>query len=261
MITADLHTHSSFSSDSEEPLEKMALSAIEKGLKTLCLTEHMDFDYPTGEFQLDTAAYHKELTRVRGELSDKLELLFGVELGLADYLAPTLREYLSARDFDFVIGSIHLIDRLDPYYPEHYEKIGKNVVLRYFECMLSAVKAFDGFDVLGHLDYIVRYSPEKSYDPVDYREVIEEILRLVVSRGQGIEINTKGVISLGYVHPHIDVLKRYRELGGEIVTVGSDSHNGTHIGAEFDAAEYALKSAGFTRYAIFRGRKPEFVTL
>lgn len=261
MITADLHTHSSFSTDSSEPLFEMAESAVRKGLKTLCLTEHMDFDYPTGEFQLDTRAYREELLRVRGEFSDRLELLFGVELGLADYLAETLCEYSSAWDFDFVIGSIHLVDRLDPYYPDHYEKIGKNAILRYFECMLSAVKAFDGFDVLGHLDYIVRYSPEKSYDPPDYREILDEILKTVISRGKGIEINTKGLDSLGYVHPNEWILKRYKELGGEIITVGSDSHNVTHIGDGFDLAEQALKSAGFEKYAIFRNRKPEFVSL
>ena len=261
MITADLHTHSSFSTDSTEPLLEMGESAIKKGLKTLCLTEHMDFDYPTGEFQLDTRAYREELLRVRGELSDRLELLFGVELGLADYLAETLCEYSSAWDFDFVIGSIHLVDRLDPYYPEHYEKIGKNAILRYFECMLSAVKAFDDFDVLGHLDYMVRYSPEKSYNPLDYRETLDEILKTVISGGKGIEINTKGLDSLGYVHPNVWILKRYRELGGEIVTIGSDAHAGSRIAAGFDKAEQTLRSAGFERYAIFRNRKPEFVNI
>lgn len=221
----------------------------------------MDFDYPTGEFQLDTDTYRAELLRVRGELSDRLELLFGVELGLADYLAETLCEYSSAWDFDFVIGSIHLVDHLDPYYPDHYEKIGKNAILRYFECMLSAVKAFDGFDVLGHLDYIVRYSPEKSYNPPDYREVLDEILKTVISRGQGIEINTKGLDSLGYVHPNIALLRRFRELGGEIVTIGSDAHDRARIGSGFAFAEETLKSAGFERYTIFSNRKPQFVSL
>lgn len=262
MIIADLHTHSSFSTDSDEPLFEMAKSAMEKGLSALSLTEHMDFDYPTGEFQLDTAAYREELFRVREEFSGRLELLFGVELGLLDYLPDKLYEFSSAWDFDFIIGSAHQIDGYDPYYPEYFEKFGgKNGILRFFEGMLSSIKKFDNYDVLGHIDYIVRYSPEKSYNPLDFREVLDEILKTVISSGKGIEINTKGLDSLGYVHPNINILKRYKELGGEIVTIGSDAHDRTRISANFDKAEQALKSAGFERYAIFRNRKPEFVNL
>lgn len=262
MITADLHTHSSFSSDSDEPLISMAKAAREKGLKTLCLTEHLDFDYPGGEFLLDTKSYSEELSRVKGELSD-IELLFGVELGLMDYLAPRLSEYVSEWDFDFIIGSSHLIDGIDPYYPEYFERHGgKNGILRYFESILANIKAFDGFDVYGHLDYVVRYSPEKKYDPLDFREIIDEILKLLISRSKGIEINTAGINSgLGYVHPHAFILSRYKELGGEIITVGSDAHDKARVGADFVIAEQALTAAGFKRCTVFRKRKPEFVRL
>ena len=261
MITADLHTHSSFSTDSDEPLFEMAKSALEKGLTTLCLTEHMDFDYPTaGEFQLDVKSYREELLRVRGGLSDKLELLFGVELGLLDYIPDTLYNFASAWDFDFIIGSAHQIDGFDPYYPEYFEKYGgKNGILRFFESMLASIKNFNNYDVLGHIDYIVRYSPEKSYNPLDFREILDEILKTVISNGKGIEINTKGLDSLGYVHPNITVLKRFKELGGEIVTVGSDAHDRTRVAAGFDKAEQALKAAGFDRYAVFKARKPTFI--
>lgn len=261
MITADVHIHSSFSSDSDEPLRNIALSAVEKGLKTLCITEHQDFDYPEeGEFMLDVPAYREELLRVRDEFSDKLEILFGVELGLLSYMTETLREFAKSADFDFIIGSAHQIDRMDPYYPEYFEKMGgRNGILPFFEEMLTSVKAFDDFDVLGHIDYIVRYSPEKSYDPLDYREVLDEILKTIVAKGKGIEINSKGVSTLGYPHPHPFVLSRYKELGGEIVTVGSDAHNGARVAADFDRAEAALKAAGFEYYAVFRKRKPEFI--
>lgn len=261
MITADLHTHSSFSSDSGEPLFEMVNSAREKGLKTLCLTEHMDMDYPGGEFILDTENYQKEFLRVR-EQTD-IELLFGVELGLMDYLAPKLYDYAGEWEFDFIIGSSHLVDGQDPYYPEYFQKLGsRNGILRYFESILANVKAMDCFDVYGHLDYVVRYSPEKSYDPVDHREIIDEILRLLLEKGKGIEINTAGLKSgLGYVHPHEFILNRYKELGGEIITVGSDAHDRSRIAADFDKAEAALKNAGFKYYTIFRERKPDFVLL
>lgn len=261
MIKADLHTHSSFSSDSDEPLLEMAKSASEKGLETLCLTEHMDMDYPGGEFILDTESYKKELLRVRG-LTD-IELLFGVELGLMDYLAPRVKAYADAWDFDFIIGSSHLVDGQDPYYPEYFQTLGsKNGVLRYFESILANIKAVDCFDVYGHLDYVVRYSPEKSYAPIDYREIIDEILRLLLDKGKGIEINTAGIKSgLGYVHPHEFILRRYKELGGEIITIGSDAHDKSRIAADFDKAQSALTSAGFAYYTVFRERKPRFIAL
>lgn len=262
MITADIHTHSSFSSDSEEPLRNIVQAAFDMGLKTVCITDHQDFDYPdAGEFMLDVPAYREELLRVRSEFSGKIEVLFGVELGLLPYLPDTLREFAKSADFDLIIGSAHQIDGLDPYYPEYFDKMGVSGIGHFFDEMLASVKAFEDFDVLGHLDYIVRYSPKKGYDPLDYREVLDELLKLLANRGKGIEINTKGIVTLGYPHPHPFVLKRFRELGGEIVTIGSDSHDGTHVGDGFAAAEQALRAAGFEYYAIFRRRIAEFVKL
>ena len=261
MIKADFHTHSFFSTDSNEPLIEMAKTAIEKGLRTICLTEHLDYDYPGGEFRLDTEAYRAELMRVRTELLGKVEVLFGVELGLMDYLAPRLNEFAAAWDFDFIIGSSHLVDGKDPYYPEYFEELGsKNGILRYFESILANVRAFDNFDVYGHLDYVVRYSPEKSYEPLDYREIIDEILKALIPRGKGIEVNTAGIASgMGYPHPNAFILRRYKELGGEIVTVGSDAHAGMRVAADFDKAQAALEAAGFDGYMVFRHRKAEFV--
>lgn len=263
MILADVHTHSSFSTDSDEPLREMALAAADKGLKTLCVTEHHDFDHPhVGDFLLDVQSYREELMRVRGEFSDRLEVLFGVELGLLDYAAPRLREFAKSAEFDFIIGSLHLADGLDPYYPEYFDKMGdKNGISHFFDVMLSSIRAFDDFDVLGHLDYIVRYSHAKSYDPLDCREVIDEILKTVIAKGKGIEINTAGMRSLGYPHPHSFVLKRYKELGGELVTVGSDAHDRTRVAFGFDKAEQVLKAEGFKYYAVFRSRKPELISV
>lgn len=262
MIEADLHTHSFFSGDSSEPMREMVKSAVEKGLKTLCFTEHNDFDYPNHEFDLNAEDYKAELFRLKDEFSDKIELLFGVELGIMGYLSDRLNEFVKNRGFDFIIGSSHLVNGTDPYYPEYFEKLGtKNGILRYFESIFENISLYSDFDVYGHLDYVVRYSAEKSYDPIDYLEIIDEILKKLVSMGKGIEINTAGLKTLGYVHPHRFILERFRELGGETITVGSDAHERTRVAADFDKAELALKNAGFEYYAVFRERKAEFIKL
>ncbi|MBE6900865.1 MAG: histidinol-phosphatase HisJ family protein [Ruminococcaceae bacterium] len=263
MIRADLHVHTNYSSDSDEPMENAVRAAIEAGLSVMCITEHMDMDFPTGEFMVDTDAYKAELSALKEKYADRIELLFGIELGLMDYLAPRLYEYTSAYPFDFIIGSSHLVDGMDPYEPEYFGKYGdRNGILRYFESILANIGTFDDFDVYGHLDYAVRYCKAKSYLPSEYRELTDEILKKIIAMGKGIELNTAGLkYGLGWAHPHPDVLKRYRELGGEKITVGSDGHKGEHIAYDFDKASDILKAAGFEYYTVFRQRKAEFVKL
>lgn len=263
MITADFHTHTDFSSDSEQSMEGALEALISKGIKTVCFTEHMDMDYPGGEFILDTAAYRVRLLELREKFRGRIGVLFGVELGLMDYLAPRLREYVSGWDFDFIIGSSHLVDGVDPYYPEYFSRHGDyNGILRYFESILANIRAFDDFDVYGHLDYVVRYSGAKNYHPADFAELLDEILKTLISMGKGIELNTAGLkYGLEFAHPHPELLKRYRELGGEIITVGSDGHKAEHYAWDFDRAGDILRNAGFGYYTVFRGRKPQFVKI
>lgn len=263
MITADFHVHSAFSSDSEELTEVQVNAAIDMGLNMLCITEHMDMDYPTGEFLLDTAAYKKELFRLKEKYADRIEILYGVELGLMDYLAPRLYEYTKDENFDFIIGSSHLVDKIDPYYPGYFDKLGdKEGIRRYLQSILDNISAFDDFDVYGHLDYVVRYSNEKTYRPSDYSDLTEEILKKLIAMGKGIELNTAGLkYGLGWAHPHPELLRRYRELGGEIITVGSDGHKAEHIAYDFKAAAEILKAAGFEYYTVFKARKPQFIKL
>lgn len=263
MITSDFHTHTDFSDDSDQSMEGAILAMLDRGLKAVCFTEHMDMDYPTGEFLLDTAAYRAALFELKEKYSDRIEVLFGVELGIMDYLAPRLAEYAAQWDFDFIIGSSHLVNGVDPYYPEYFGEHGdRNGILRYFESILANIKSFSDFDVYGHLDYAVRYSGAKSYNPADFREIILEILRSLISAGKGIELNTAGLkYGLGYAHPHPWILKSYRELGGEIITIGSDGHKAEHYAWEFDKAAEILKNAGFEYYTEFRKRQPKMIKL
>ena len=165
MIHSDFHLHTSFSGDSQTPMKNMIEQGIALGLKTMCFTEHMDLDYDPQcpeNFELDTDSYLKSYLHYKDEYKHKIDLRFGVELGLQPHLAETHKKYLSSFPFDFVIGSSHLIHGIDPYYPDFYEGREEEAAYReYFESILENIKRFQNFDVYGHLDYVVRYGPNK----------------------------------------------------------------------------------------------------
>lgn len=272
MITADYHLHSSFSSDSSAPLEMQVQHAIaHTPLQTLCITDHMDFDFPKNPdgftFVFDMELYIEEIKRLKEIYSDKLSLRTGIELGLLPHLKEKLTDFLNRYDgvFDFIIGSSHLVKGLDPYEPEFFQTYGEKEGIRlYLETIITNMEAFTDFDVYGHLDYVVRYAPHKEacYLPSDYMDYYDVILKKLIHLGKGIECNTAGLkAGLSFAHPHPDVLKRYRELGGEIITVGSDAHEPNYLGFRFDQAEQFLKAAGFRYYTVFKEQKPEFIPL
>lgn len=269
MIIIDYHTHSSNSADSETPMKLQIESAISKGIKHLCITEHMDIDFPAEKynisFDLNTEKYIEEYKTNKKIYENRIDLSFGVELGLQSHIKPKLENYVNQYSFDFIIGSAHLCDGIDVYYPEFYEgRTEKESYRRYFEYELECLNVFNDFDVFGHLDYIVRYGPSKdrNYKYFDYSDVIDEILCKLISLGKGIEINTS-VLTKGMAHPNPceDILKRYLELGGEIITVGSDAHTPENIAGQFDKAEAILKACGFKHYNYFKERKPIYIDL
>ncbi|MCR5202003.1 MAG: histidinol-phosphatase HisJ family protein [Lachnospiraceae bacterium] len=288
MIKADFHVHTSFSSDSDEAMENQVLKGIELGLSTICFTDHMDYDFPKQyemRFTFDPDKYFELITELKEKYKDKISIRYGIELGLKEGIEDKINALLSSHSFDFIINSTHIVDDLDPYYPEYYGEHGTfKGLLRYYETILKNVSICPDFDVLGHIDYLTRYTPEvKEHkanvneslilkgDTVteikelttkyahDYMDIIDEILKKVISLGRGIELNTAGLkYGLGHPHPHIEILKRYKELGGEIITVGSDAHETRHLGGYFDIAANTLKEAGFVYYAEFAKRKPIF---
>ncbi|MBD5508881.1 MAG: histidinol-phosphatase HisJ family protein [Lachnospiraceae bacterium] len=267
-ITADFHLHSSFSGDSDTPMEKMILRGIDLGLEQMCFTEHNDFDYPVddshpaGFWEVNPDAYLYDLLKLREKYADKITLLFGVELGLQPHLSKRNAAFAKAHDYDFIIGSSHLCNGKDPYYASFYEERTQEDAYReYFESILENLKAFSNFDVYGHLDYVVRYGPQKDegYSYELYREIFDKIITKLIDMEKGIEVNTGGLAKgMRDVHPCSGILKRYRELGGEIVTVGSDAHVPEQIAHAFDRAGEILKDCGFRYYAVYEKRQPVF---
>ena len=272
MIATDMHVHSHFSSDSSEKPKNIIRTAIDKGYSYIYFTDHHDMDFPVHssspdmDFQLDFEAYVQEIAKLRELYKGQIEVRLGVEQGICPETAPKISALSEKYPFDFIIGSSHLtsLTNGDPYYPEYYAgKTNVEAYREYFASEAENVLLTDGFDVYGHLDYAVRYCPDPSfvYNFDDYQDIFEVLLKRLIERGKGIEINTSGITKIGYPHPHIEALKLYKELGGEMITVGSDAHICENIGYGFDLAEELLVSLGFRYYTVFKERKAEFVKL
>ncbi|MEY8518123.1 histidinol-phosphatase HisJ family protein [Lachnospiraceae bacterium 29-84] len=264
----DTHMHTHFSSDSTADIHEMIAAARNAGVGGICFTDHMDVDYPCDKpetFFFDLPEYYEEMKRIQTQYQRSFPIRIGMELGLQPHLKDKLPQITEAYPLDFVIGSSHLVNHMDPYYPEFFQgKEEADAYREYFESILENLTFFDCFDVYGHIDYIVRYGPNtnKFYSYETYSDVIDEILRTLIQKGKGIEINTAGFkYGLGHPHPTEQILSRYHALGGEILTIGADAHKPEHVAYGFHKVPGILKEAGFRYFTVFEGRKPEFYPL
>ena len=186
-------------------------------------------------------------------------------LRLQRHIKEYLQKASQASAFDFIIGSSHFIDKKDPYFPDFFEgKSEREVYEHYFEVTLNRIRTLDCFDSFGHLDYIVRYGPSanRHYSFQAYQDHIDPILKALVEKGKSLECNTAGFrYGLNHPNPSEDILKRYHELGGELITLGSDAHSPKAIACEFDRMQAILKDCGFRYIMVYRQRKPHPIPL
>ncbi len=261
-MISDSHVHSHHSGDSHADMHLVMIQAHKKGMPYLTFTDHNDYYIENGIFELDFKAYNKEV-RALEQLyhNSSITLLFGLEQGLDPRYVDKINAACNSYDFDFIIGSSHVAHGIDPYHAEYWKNRSIHAgMTEYFESVLENLSIFKNFDVYGHIDYAARYTPDGpiSYEYKEYQDILDAILQKIISMDKGIEINTSNLRKgLTHTNPTAEVIKRYRELGGEIITVGSDSHqqdeNG--VGYGFDIAEQILSNAGFKHYNVFKKRK------
>lgn len=268
-MLADYHVHTSFSDDSTYPLRQVALDAVRLNLDEICFTEHVDYgvkpewNQPEGARFEDGrpvtncpyVPYLDELERTREELGDRVTLRAGLELGVQTStvgrnhaLVRTLGDRL-----DFVICSIHQVGDLEFWNGDFQRgRSQEEINCAYYEELLGVVECFRDYSVLGHLDLIRRYDPFGDYPFACVRDLVAEILRRVIDDGKGIEVNTSGMrYGLGDFQPSRQVLELYRDLGGTVVTVGSDSHRPEHLGSYLRLAYRELRELGFSSVWTF----------
>ena len=256
----DYHMHTRVSFDGHATGLQMALAAKNAGLKEICFTDHIDYDPldQMGVMAFDTDTYNNEYDNLE---VPGLLIRRGMEFGMMVDNREQFRKDLARRHFDFVLGSIHFVDDLDVYFPPYWE--GKTVFeaeRRYLETTLDCVRLHDDFDVLAHLTYIGKarhHIDPRSVPYGEHRELIEEILKTLVAKGKGLEVNTSGMERCGSFLPSADYVRRFKELGGEIVTVGTDSHNTNRVGQySFEVCDMLKDIFGYV--CTFEDRKPIF---
>lgn len=230
----DSHIHTKFSADSEMLAAQVLDKAASLNLGVV-FTEHFDYGVEVDgrKFEFNPAEYMSEYKNLRG---DKVRL--GVEVGLRKVARAVNEKFIAQADFDFIIGSIHLVDDLDIYYPEFYADKNKATAYRkYFEQMAQEIAIAD-FDALGHIDYICRAAPydNPEIDYATFSAQIDDVLKIVVERGKVLELNTRRFDKVRAVEELIPVYKKYRELGGQFVTLGSDAHRVGAVGNYFERA-------------------------
>ena len=256
----DYHMHTRVSFDGHDTGLNMAKAALAAGLKEICFTDHLDYDPlgQMGKLDFDTDAYNAEYDHL--ELPG-LKIRRGMEFGMDIHNMEQFKKDLKRRHFDFVLGSIHFVDDLDVYFEPFWS--GKTIwqaERRCLEATLDCVKLHDDFDVLAHLTYISKTKCHPCPRPLPYAEhseIIDEILKVLASKGKGLEMNTSGVDRCGGFLPTADIFRRFKELGGEIVTVGSDAHTCDRVGQyAFDACSILKDIFGYV--CTFEDRHPIF---
>ena len=279
-MTADYHVHSDFSFDSHTPMETQVLRGLELGLDEMCFTEHVDYgvrrdwDDPEpvkGEDgkiwrNADYPRYFAKLDEMREQYGERITLRAGLEFGVQKHTIPQFNALFERwrEKLDFVLLSVHQVDDLEFYPPEFQATCSQEEYnRRYFEELLTVARDFDHYNVLAHLDVMRRYDPAGEYPFTPVRDLVAEILRTAIQKGKGIELNTGSWrYKLKDIQPCREIWRLYRDLGGEIVTIGSDGHRPERVGGNFDEARAILRDELGVRYfCTFAHMKPEFHTL
>jgi len=244
-------------------------TALERGLNGIAFVDHLDYDFPGYDNILINFGHYIEYFReLSNKYSSKLTVLKGVEVGIQPHVVNESLNTVKQFDFDYVLASVHILDGLDPYMPGYYDdKTKLQAYGRYLEYVLHMVTHFNCFDVVGHIDYIIRRAcyDDRILRYHEHTDLLDMILKQLVSNGKGMEINTgsykesdNGKQSAEF---DMNILKRYKELGGEIVCLGSDSHQPEQLGYKFEYYRQMLIDAGFRYTTYFKDRKPHFVSV
>lgn len=280
-MKADYHVHTAFSDDSDYAMEEVVKDAIAMGLEGLCFTDHVDYgikkdwDEPGGMIyrkggvgepdqmpvaNVDYPVYHETFQKVQSLYKDKIDLKFGLEFGMQAHTIDKYEKLFARFPFDFIILSVHEVKDKEFWSQDFQQgRTQQEYNERYYEELLYLVQNYHNYSVLGHMDLITRYDKEGTYPFEKLKLILTKILKIVIADGKGIEVNTSSHrYGLPDLTPSRDILRLYHELGGSIITIGSDSHKPEHLGAFIDETKQELKNLGFEKFCTFDKMKPVY---
>lgn len=271
---ADYHVHSAFSDDSIYPMEEVIQDAIALGLDEICFTDHVDYgikdDWDSlieiryrGKEPLanvDYPVYVSTINEMQLKYGKDIKIKMGLEFGMQMHTIHQFEKLYERYAFDFILLSIHQVEDKE-FWTQDFQK-GRSqdeVMKRYYEEMLKLVKNYKNYSVLGHMDLITRYDKNGKYPFEKISDIVEEILKIVIADGKGVEVNTSSHrYGLNDLTPSKDILKLYQKLGGKIITLGSDSHKKEDLGAYIRETKRELAAMGFDMFCTYEKMKPIF---
>lgn len=258
----DYHVHCSLSPDCNADIDKMIQRGIELGLKEIAFTDHFNPAYPNKRFltPFPPPDGFKLLCDCQEKYKDQIRIVKGIENGVLLHAIEDNKKAASMYDYDFVMGSFHSMAGIELNDKEFFEgRSVEDTYLFFYKYTLDCFKQYKDFDVVGHINVLDRYAPYVADEGL-YMDIIKEIFRMLISEGKGIEINTSS-IRYGMKDrslPSVSILKLYKQLGGEIVTIGSDAHNEDCLGDALEWGYELLRNTGFKYITTYKNRKPSF---
>ncbi len=261
-MRVDLHMHTAYSVDAKAPQSTAdkVRACIAHGLDIVGLTDHWDYFRGRGPSEnRDVEACLRDAWAAKRQFAGEIEVLVGLEIGEI-YADPAADEFIRTHEFDMVIGSLHTMPNdLDIYFHDFAHLDCDAFLQAYFDELIK-MERHGGFDVLAHIDYPLRVMRHGDYVPSfdQYMDRVREVLRECISRGYALELNAAGLASWQKkVGPPQNILYEYRRMGGERISIGSDSHTLDSVGRGVDRCAMNAAEAGFAAVTVFRGRVPE----
>ena len=263
------HIHSKYSCDSTEDIDRICRFAISKGLTGIAITDHVAvWRYGDTFDKTDLVSCKNDIIKLREKYKGKLKILFGMEISEYHYNPSFVEKAFSVGDYDVVLCSLHddisiTTQNLKLHYIENdFTKYSSEEILaivkRYYEMLKDAVSTYD-YDVVAHLTYPLRYICVRDKIDFDFNLVIEDIigiLKIIIKRNKALELNTSNAQD-GFFMPNESILKLYKEMGGELITLGTDAHVAKNVDKGLKEGKELLKKCGFTKYYYYENRQPK----
>ncbi|MER2080691.1 MAG: histidinol-phosphatase HisJ family protein [Ruminococcus sp.] len=272
MILCDTHTHSDNSFDAKSSVDEMCRAAIGRNLSVLAVTDHCEAEYIRCGEECEFGSFDRQIPKsiadiysAKEKYKGRLQVLCGLELGEPMHDPAQTELALAYGEFDFILASVHNLRGRDDFYYMDFKSVDVDQILREYFDELAQTASFPHFDSLSHLTYPLRYVVEREgYYPdlAPFEKQIERIFRILIENGKALEINVSGLFKpIGRTLPDLYLVRRFREMGGQYVTIGTDAHSADMVGRGIEEGVAVAKSAGFSHYTIFEKHLPRLIPI